>query len=218
MGNEDNLPITAGGFLMAGDAPDVFGSLDFMLKDGVHFSQVEGQRDYFRFIEENKNSLSAYYQTYFGVSLEEGGEDRDKYYYLDFNGQTRGTFDFEHRLFLKNEYILIGFLLYKVMFIDKNIELSSVRKFQDMLKRDYEELKPDLYRLLAKTKRENALQFNDQKLDDVVMDALREFNKIGWINLAEDEFDVYPAFQRLNRIFSDYINDIDNNIKKMSDV
>ncbi len=217
MGNEDNLPLIAGEFLTARDAPDLFGSLDFMLKDGVHFSQVRGQRDYFRFIEENKNSLVTYYQRYFGVSLVEGGEERERYYYLDFYGQNRGAIDFDHRLFLKNEYIIIGFLLYKVMFIDKNIELSSVGKFQDMLKRDYEELKPDLYRLLAKTKRENALQFNDQKLDDVVMDALREFDKIGWVKLVEDEFDVYPAFQRLNRIFSDYINDIDNIIKKISD-
>jgi hypothetical protein len=217
MGNENNLQITVVDFLVAADAPELFGRLDFMLKDGVHFSRGEGQLDYFRFIEENRSSLRAYYQRFFGVSLEEGGEDKDRYFYLDFTGQTRGAFDFDHRQFLKNEYIIIGFLLYKVMFIDKNIELSSVRKFQDMLKRDYEDLKPDLYRLLAKVKRENASPFNDERLDDVVQDALREFHKIGWIRLDEDEFDVYPAFQRLNKIFSDYINDIDNIIKKMSE-
>jgi hypothetical protein len=217
MGNEDSLPVTAGEFLLAGDAPALFGRLDFMLKDGIHFSQVEGQYEYFRFIDDNEASLRIYYQRFFNIALEAGGEGEDKYYYLDFNGQTRGAFDVDHRLFLKNEYVIIGFLLYKVVFIDKSIELSSVRKLQDTLKRDYEEMKPDLYRLLAKTRRENALQFDDEKLDDVVMDALKEFGKIGWVSLDGDDFDIFPAFHRLSKLFSDYINDIDNIIKKMSE-
>ena len=219
MGNEYNQTEIAGEFLFTKDAPDLFGRLDFLLKDGLHFSQVERQHEYYRFIEENEPSLSAYYRRYFGMLLSSGGEGKDKYYYLEFNGQNRGPFDTDHRLFLKNEYVLIGFLLYKVIFIDRNIELSIVREFQETLRRDYEELKPDLYRLLAKIKRENALQFNDDKFDGLVLDALQEFDKIGWLTMStnNEEFDILPAFHRLNKIYSDYINDIDNIIKKMSE-
>jgi chromosome condensin MukBEF MukE localization factor len=215
MGDEDHISLMAGEFLRARGAPELFGGLDFKLKDGFHFSQVRGQLDGFSFIEDNERSLKVYYKHFFNVDLETGGEGKDKYYYLDFNGQTRGPFDVDHRQFIKNEFIIVGFLLYKVVFIDKNIGLSSVRKFQETLRRDYEDLKPDLYRLLAKTKRENASQYNDQKLDDIVMETLKEFDKIGWVSLDEDELDIFPAFHRLNKVFGDYINDIDNIIRKM---
>lgn len=217
MGNENNQALTAADFLDATDAKDLFGRLDFQFKDGFHFSNISGQYQYFRFIEENETSLRLYYQHYFNVTLEAGGEGKDKYFYLDFNGQTREPFDVNHRQFLKNEYVLIGFLLYKVVFIDKNMELSSVQKFQDTLRKDYEDLKPDLYRLLAKTKRENALQFSDDRFNDLVRNALEDFKKIGWLNLEDDEFDINPAFHRIHKIYGDYINDIENIIKKMSE-
>lgn len=218
MGNEHNLAEIASKFIFSTDAPELFGRLDFQLKDGVHFSQVEGQYDYYRFIEENEASLGAFYRRFFGLLLNTGGEGKDKYYYLEFNGQNRGPVDADHRMFLKNEYVLIGFLLYKVIFIDRNIELSSVREFQQTIRRDYEDLRPNLYRLLAKTKRENALHFNDDRFDDLVLDAFKEFNKIGWLTLDanNDEFDICPAFHRLNKVYSDYINDIDTLINKMS--
>jgi len=216
MGDENNQAVLASSFLHSNDAQELFGRLDFQLKDGIHFSQIEDQHEYYRFIEENETSMKAYYQRYFNVLLEAGGEGKDKYYYLEFNGPNRIPFDNDHRLFLKNEYVIIGFLLYKVVFIDRNIELSSVRKFQDTLRKDYEELKPDLYRLLAKVKRENALQFNDQKFDDLVLDALKEFSKIGWLSLDGDEFDISPAFHRLTKVYSEYINNIETIIKQMS--
>lgn len=216
MDNENNALIGYADFLHSADAVELFGELDFKLKDGFHFSKVEGQYDFFRFIEQNEESLMLFYQRFFEVPLRRGGEGEEKYYHLEFTGLTRGAIDADHRYFLKNEYVIIGLLLYKVIFIDKNIELSSIRKFQETIKRDYEELRPDLYRLLAKTRKETASQFSDEKMDEVIINAFRESEKIGWVKLDSDDFQLLPAFQRLNKVFGEYINNIDGIIKNWS--
>ncbi|GGB19939.1 condensin complex protein MksE [Puia dinghuensis] len=216
MDNENHTPIGYADFLQSPEAVSLFGELDFKLKDGFHFSKVEGQYDFFRFIEKHEESLLLYYQRYFEVPLQQGGEGDEKYYHLEFTGLTRGAIDVDHRYFLKNEYIIIGLLLYKVIFIDKNIELSSIRKFQEAIKRDYEELRPDLYRLLAKAKKETPSQFSDERLDELILYAFKEFEKIGWVKLDSDDFQLFPAFQRLNKVFGEYINTIDDIIKNWS--
>ena len=216
MDNEDNTSVGYTDFLQSPDAVDIFGELDIKLKDGFHYSKVEGQYDFFRFIEQYEDSLTLYYERFFGVPLQRGGEGDEIYYHLEFTGLTRGAIDIEHRYFMKNEYIIIGILLYKVIFIDKNFELSSIRKFQDAIKRDYEELRPDLYRLLAKARKETPSQFSDEKLDETILSAFKEFEKIGWIKLDLDDFQLFPAFQRLNKVFGEYINSIDEIIKNWS--
>src|SRR5437016_3268566 len=115
-------------FLAKPEAGSLFGKLDYLLKDGVHFQNTEDQFDYFNFIQENEKSLALYYQKFFGVNLEKGGEDTERYFYLDFNSQNRGSIDQDHRYFMKSEFVIIGFLIYKIIFIDKNFELNSIKK------------------------------------------------------------------------------------------
>lgn len=217
MGNENHeLPLRVQ-FQLHRDAKDLFSDLDYQLKDGVHFQQINGQYSLFRFIEDNEESLSAYYEYFFGVNLINAGEGDQRYYYLDFNGTDKSGISSKYRDYLKNEYVIIGFLIYKVIYIDQNIELSSVRLLQETIRKDYEELKGDLYRLIAKAKKENPSQMNDRAMDEMVLKTLKEFHKIGWVTLEDDTFDPNPAFQRLNKMYSDYINNIDIHIKKLSE-
>lgn len=217
MGNDSNELPLAVQFQLHHEAKELFGELDYKLKDGVHFQLIDGQHAFFRFIEENEESLRAYYHFFFEIDLVGGGEGDQRYYYLDFNGTGKGKIDADHRHAIKNEYIIIGFLIYKVIYIDQNIELSSVRLLQETIRKDYEELKGDLYRLIAKAKKENPTQMNDKLMDESVLKALKEFSKIGWVRLDEDTFDPNPSFHRLHKMYSDYINDIDTIIKKLSE-
>lgn len=204
-------------FLDKQEAGLLFGKLDYMLKDGVHFQNTEDQFDYFNFIQENEKSINLYYQRFFGVNLEKGGEDTERYYYLDFNSQNRGSIDQDHRYFLKSEFVIIGFLIHKIIFIDGNIELTSIKKLQETIKRDYEDMKPAIYRLLAKSRKEVVSPDSDKKIDDLVEDALKEFRKIGWVKIDKDFFDVMASFQRLNNIYGDVIADIDNWINQFKE-
>lgn len=212
MGNEDT---TSGAlaFFNDADAEEVFAKLDFQLKDGMHIQERDHQFALYYFLNRNERSLTAYYDRYFGVNLGVGGVGKDRYYYLEFNPADRGGVDGEHRYFLKPEYVIIGFLIYKIIFIDRNFDIESVKKLQITIQTDYEELKDDLYRLLARLRRTGSTELGDNRVAEIVLDALKEFKKLGWVVLEEDFFDVMPSFHRLNKIYSDHISNFEELIK-----
>ncbi|TCJ16579.1 hypothetical protein EPD60_07505 [Flaviaesturariibacter flavus] len=196
-------------FLFDLEARDLFGKLDYLLKDGVHIQNRDGQFNFFQFIQKHIGSLKHYYATFFQVKLDSGGSGNDIYYFLSFFESGRGKIDADHRYFLRSEFVVIGILLYKIVYIDKNFELSSVKKLQETIRHDYEELKLGIYRLLAKTKNGIISHKGDSRIDSLVLDCLEEFSKIGWVDLDDDYFDLLPAFQRLISIYGDQIANID---------
>lgn len=213
MANDRNAEVEAWDFLKDADAPIHFGKVDYALKNGRHIQLWKEQISLFRFIDDNIISLQLYYRKYFGVELVYAGETIDKYYYLEFFPGNRGNVPIENRQFLQNEHVIVGFMLYKAVYIDGYIELNSVKSFQKMLRQDYEELKAGLLKTLAKAKGVNVTQMNHDKMDSTVSSALKVFDKIGWIELKEDIFETLPSFQRLPRIYGDYINSIDDWLK-----
>jgi len=214
MGNEDQLSdLAALRFYLDPDAPELIGKLDLHLKDGMHFQEREHQYQQFYFIKKNFDSLELYYRKYHRLVLSYGGEGSDRYYYIDFNGSDRGSIDGEHRYFLRPEFVIIGFMIHKVIFIDRNFELTSVSKLQTVILTEYEELLEDIYRLLAKLRRSTATTMSNDRVREIVLEALREFKKLGWIIMDEDFFDIMPSFSRLNKVYADYINNLEDLIK-----
>lgn len=204
-------------FLMDSEAENYFGKIDYALKNGRHIQQWKEQDWWFRFIVNNEGSMQLYYRKYFGVKLEYGGETTQKYYYLDFMPDSRGNVPLDNRHFLQNEFVIIGLMLYKAVYIDNYIELSSVKAFQRMLRQDYEEFKEGLFRVLAKTRSLNITQMNEGKMDNMVAGAMKAFEKLGWLELQEDTFEILPSFQRLSKLYGDYINNIDEWLKMESE-
>ncbi|QEL02965.1 hypothetical protein FKG96_19775 [Olivibacter sp. LS-1] len=214
MGNyhpQENINATS--FLADSAAKELFATIDYALKNGVHIQRWQQQEAIFRFLERHFRSMKLYYREFFGILLEEAGETVNKYYYVDFLPGSRGNISVENRHFLANEYVIIGFILYKIVFIDGYIELDSLPALQRMIQQDYEDIKPGIYRALAKARKVNTTEMDDQKVNDVVEKALREFSKIGWIALEGQNFDILPSFQRLPKIYGDYINHPENWLK-----
>lgn len=204
-------------FLMHEDAPRLFSKVDYALKNGIHIQDYRTQTEMFGFINENFQSMRLYYQEYFGIVLDHGGETVEKYFFIDFMAQSRGGIPEDNRHFLPNEYVIIGFLLFKVIYIDGYIELNTVSRFQRMVRLDYEELKPGIYRTLAKARRDKNTHMDDERVDKIIADAIDEFRKIGWIVFEGELFDVMPSFQRLPKIYGDYINNIESWLKEEKD-
>lgn len=200
-------------FLSDPEAKDIFAGLDYALKNGRHIQYWQKQEDLFRFIEKNYASLKQYYLDFFSMSLEASGESINKYYYLDLLPDSRGGFSAEKRHSLPNEYVIVGFMLYKIVYVDGYLELNSLAALQKKIRQDYEDIKPDIYRALAKAKKVNATEMDDQKVDDVIEKALKEFSKVGWIEWDGEVFNILPSFQRLPKIYGDYINNPDNWLK-----
>ncbi|GEM_PF-242534 len=214
MGNEDQFQeLDALSFYHDPEAQELIGKLDLHLKDGMHFQERDHQYLQFQFIKRNYNSLAQYYRKYHKLILSYGGEGLDRYYYLEFNGSDRGSIDGDHRYFLRAEFVIIGFMIYKIIFIDGNVELSSVSRLQSIILSDYEELMEDIYRLLAKIRKANPTTYNNEKVRDVVLDTLKEFKKLGWVIMEEDFFDIMPSFSRLQKVYGDHINNLEDILK-----
>ena len=202
-------------FLDHPDTQEIFASLDYMLKDGVHFQREGNQAKFYNYIYSNEDSLIAYYRFLFDVELTFGGTKERGYYFLDFIGSTRGQIDVSHRHHMKSEHVIIGFVIYKIFFIDNQIDVVSVKDLQKKIRIDYEDLKPGIYRLIAKSRNTNPGNLNDEAIDAAVESALREFKKIGWVSVNDDEFDLLPAFDRLIAIHEDLINDLDETLNEL---
>lgn len=202
-------------FLKHPDTQDLFATLDYMLKDGVHFQREGSQAKFYNYIYSNEDSLRAYYQYLFNVELTFGGTDASGYYFLDFIGSTRGQIDSGHRYHMKSEHVIIGFVIYKIFFIDNQIDVVSVKDLQRKIRIDHEDLKPGIYRLIAKSRNTNPGNLNDDAIDATVESTLREFKKIGWVTLNDDEFDLLPAFDRLIAIHEDLINNLDETLNEL---
>ena len=73
------------------------------------------------------------------------------------------------------------------------------------------DLKKNIQRLLVKTKgtQERFTERNEGHIANEVQRAFRNFHKLRWIDLKEDDFTILPSFQRITREFADYINHID---------
>ena len=214
MENVDNKA-TISSFLYADHAKEIFAEIDYLLKDGMHFQRRGNQIRNFNFIDKNIESLRLYYQAFFDVELSEGGEIPDNYFYLDFNGNNRGNISSQHRYILKSEHVIIGFIIYKISFIDKEIDLDSVKKLKEKIRIEYEDYKDGIYRLIAKSRNTTPGNFNDSTIDSTIQSVLEEFKKIGWVELNKDEFSLLPAFDRLLKIYEEYILNIDETLNEL---
>ncbi|NMR36039.1 hypothetical protein HIO71_17810 [Chryseobacterium aquaticum] len=202
-------------FFKDDNAKELFAEIDYLLKDGMHFQKQGTQIRQFNFIDKNADSLKRYYSHFFEVELTEGGEKPNSYYYLDFHGNNRGNISSKHREILKSEFVIIGFIIYKIIFIDRDIELDSVQKLKEKIRIEYDDYKPGIYKLIAKSKNTTPGNLNDNTIDSTIQSALQEFRKIGWISLNDDEFSPLPAFDRLLSIYEEYILNIDETLNEL---
>ena len=201
MENIDN-EIRVSDFLFDKNAKELFADVDYLLKDGMHFQKQGNQVKHFNFINNNFSSLRLYYRDFFNVELTDGGEKPRNYFYLDFYGNNRGNISPKHRYILNSEYVIIGFIMYKILFIEK-------------IRIDYEDYKDGIYRLIAKSRNITPGNLNDDAIDSAVQSALEEFKKIGWVELDKDEFNPLPAFDRLIKIYEEYILNIDETLSEL---
>ena len=202
-------------FLHCLQGKELFAKLDFALKDGVHIQERGKQKELILYIQQFPSTLKQYYLEFFGLGLEEGGNDSEKYYYLKFYPDIKAGIPLNHRHVISLENIIIGLLLYKIYYIDRHIELNTLSKFQRLIRLDYPDLKPSIVRLLAKARREKSTQLNDDRIDASIKNAFDEFNKIKWIEMdADGTFDILPAFQRITKEFANEINNIDEILKE----
>ena len=201
-------------FLECEDGAELFSQLVDALKKGAHI-QYEGDKKLFLYLEKYIDNLTVYFKRHENITIVPSGSGNDSYYFPLYHPVSRSNYSVE-RSSLPKEHILIALLLYKAYYIDHNIELTSVKKFVALIRVDMPDLKKHVQRLLVKTKgtKERFTESNDARIDQEVQRAFKNFHKLRWIDLKEDDFTILPAFQRITREFADYTNYIDKWLKE----
>lgn len=201
-------------FLQSDYSRQVFSKLDYALKDGLHIQRQGSDPELYAYLERYAGKLQPYYRDLFGVRLEVKGEDDQRYYFLDYHSVEKSGIPDGRKRQVNNEYIIIGLIMYKIIYFDGNLELNSSSELQRKITLDYDQYKTGLLRLIAKSSDKAKLQGDDEDIDKVVEAALRQFARLGWIQLNGDHFEPLPSFQRLLYVYEDIIRDIDQQIAR----
>ncbi|MCT4629605.1 hypothetical protein [Winogradskyella sp.] len=213
MENNDSSEIKYLTFLRDEDAMQYFGKLDYALKDGEHFQNYGSQIPYYRFLKKHKNSINSYYERFYGISLKEENMQADSFFFLDFNDSSRGSISQAFRDHLKNEFIIIGLIMYKILFLEGNLELSSIQKLKQTIRNDYDEFKPGLRKLIAQSSADKDNFEDDEAIDNTIDRALKHFRKLAWLDYKGDEFELRVSFHRIINLYEDVIPKIDTIIE-----
>lgn len=198
-------------FLKHDKAPALFNKLYDTLRSGIHI-QKQSHPDLFDFIESenNEDNIAEFIRLFNETQmLSRKGQQNEKYYFIDFIEGANGNTEKDY---IENDFLLVGFLIYKVYILDGIYDEWSISSFQKTLLQDYEGYKPNIIKNLAKNKRTASNEQDDETIKERIRGAFRFFNKICWLKLDSDNdgFTFYPAFQRLIDSYSSKINDINN--------
>ncbi|SFZ80260.1 condensin complex protein MksE [Tenacibaculum maritimum] len=213
MENNDISEIEYLDFLKEEDAIQYFGKLDYLLKDGTHFQCYGDQIPYYRFLKKNKKSIKAFYQRFYGIILKEENKESDSYFFLDFNDSSRGNIPQSFRDILKNDYIIIGLIMYKILHSEKNLELTSIIKLKQTIRNDYQSFKPGLIKLIAQSTADKDNFNDDETIDNAIERALKQFRKLAWLDYKGDTFELRASFHRIITLYEDIIPKIDTVIE-----
>lgn len=210
----DNTEDVGYAFLGSHHSQQVFSKVDYALKDGMHIQRKGSDPELYAYLEKYLNRLQPYYRDLFGVRLEKRGEDDQQYYYLDYHSVEQSGIPESHKRQVKNEYIIIGLIVYKIIYFDGNIEVNSVQELKQKITLDYEEYEGGLLRLIAKSSENAKLQADDVEIDSVVDSALNQFVRLGWMERSGDHFEPLASFQRLLYVYEDVIRNINQIITR----
>lgn len=200
-------------FLTTQEAISIFADVDYALKSGRHIQKCPSQGKLFAFIKRYYDQLKSYYDNLFGIHLNSEGEGELEYFFIDFfkdrNGYyQRGNIPVENREYLAESHLIIAFLLIRMYVLEPRVEKRIlIQDFKIQVLSEYEEYKPHLLRLFAKSEDTKETDYELKSIEDEIEKALKKFNELCWIMIDKntETFEIMPSLNRLLNIFENYI-------------
>ena len=207
---QENVDYT---FLTTQEAISIFADVDYALKSGRHIQKCPSQGKLFAFIKRYYDQLKSYYDNLFGIHLNSEGEGELEYFFIDFfkdrNGYyQRGNIPVENREYLAESHLIIAFLLIRMYVLEPRVEKRIlIQDFKIQVLSEYEEYKPHLLRVFAKSEDTKETDYELKSIEDEIEKALKKFNELCWIMIDKntETFEVMPSLNRLLNIFENYI-------------
>ena len=205
------------GFLESDEAESLFADLDFALKSGQHIQNFPHQTELFNFIEKYEDEIRLFYRNLFRVNLAGKGSDYTRYFYLELDDESRGIVKTRAKK-LSPEYTLLGILLLKIHRIDKYFINDIYVPDLIQLIKSNEEYKNYIYNLFAKRREKEATDIDENTIDEWVRNALKEFERLGWIHYDPRNKELFEIMPSVERMYSYEIHNIDRLIVETNSI
>lgn len=201
-------------FLNSDRAKKHFADADIMLKLGKHLQDYGNDSRLFSFVDEYfDKGLKEYYLQFFQINLVRDTNDNQKYYYLDYTDDGKGKLGKENRSReLEADKVIFAILLLNIFkdkfFEHKEIEWSELE--QIFKESEHKDLWQKL--LFGKIKL-NYTPAEEQNVKDKVKGILRDFEKLGWVEIKsidDVKFEIMPSIERIAKLYRDVIGNIDS--------
>jgi chromosome condensin MukBEF MukE localization factor len=207
---QENVSYT---FLTTQEAISIFADVDYALKSGKHIQKCPSQNKQFAFVGKYYDQLKLYYNHLFNIHLAREGEGDSEYFFIDFfkdgNGYyQRGSIPTENREYLAESHLIIAFLLIRMYILEPRTENRiPIQDFKVQVLVEYEEYKPHLLRLFAKSEDMEETDYELESIEDEIYKALKKFNDLCWIMIdrSTETFEIMPSLNRLLNMFENYI-------------
>jgi chromosome condensin MukBEF MukE localization factor len=187
---------------------DGFAKADHYLRSGVHIQNYKFQIKVFQFIEDNYPFLYAFYERMYKAKLTYYQSINGKFFYLEFFDELKSKLSKES---LKQKHTLFAIFLYMLHRIEKRFSTTlSKQELIDALNNNHK-IKPHLHRLFLGGEKEDTAP-TQNTLYRWVSESLKELEKLGWVEILEEDneqFEILPSLERIGLIYADAINNIE---------
>lgn len=204
------------------ETKEYFAKVDYYLKNNVHIQKQTRPTGIFQYVRKAYPSLKDYYRDLFEFTLTCDGQGDFEYFFVDFeqdeNGKyRRGNIPLLNRRYLKDAYLIIGFLMLNIYDLDGQVEeRHTLDGFLRIIREQYENYHVNLVRLLTKNDSEFVTDADYNTITAIVRSALEEFYTLGWIYFDSEngEFGLLPSSRRLFLLYEKEIRNIEEIIWK----
>jgi hypothetical protein len=202
-------------FLDLDDSEENFANCDIALRSGRHIQNHHHEVRLYDYISTYFRELGYYYFKLMGLELKFGEFQDNRYFYLDFTGDSKGKYGGNRSDKLSPKYTLFGLLLLKIHRLENHFGKGeiNVAKLQERLKNETNAYREDIYRLFGRVSGKNtATEFDETSIDTWIDNSLSKFSELGWIYYeteTEGNFSILPSFNRLFELYFREIKDFD---------
>jgi len=174
----------------------------------MHIQNYKSQIRNFQFIEDNYSELYSFYERMYQAKLSYYQSINGKFYYLEYFDQVKSKLSKES---LKHKHTLFAIFLYMLHRVEKRFSTTLSKQELIEILNNHHKIKPHIHRLFLGAEKEDTSP-TQTTLYKWVSESLRELEKLGWIQILEEDseqFELLPSFERIALVYADAINNIE---------
>lgn len=213
---ENENQISSFDFLKKDYVSKYFADTNLLLLNGKHI--MSDDLYCFQLLDEYFDEMKYFYEYLYQLNLQREIKDGHKFYYLDFQENSKGKLadDTLHRAMTEKE-VIFG-IIFSNLYFEKIFEAQKKFTWDDISEKIFEsEFKGDFQQLFFGGRKDNPSENDLDKVRKNFKITINEFEKLGWTKWLERdnfEFEVRASIHRFISLYQSEIENIKQTLEK----